>query len=67
MSGLVIAGNDNGSGHAAFLQQLAAELDIAQACNFVGEVRGEEKRAMLRGADAFVLTSHSEGIAGRRH
>ena len=29
---------------------------------FVGEVRGEDKRRLIAGADAFALASHSEGL-----
>jgi poly(glycerol-phosphate) alpha-glucosyltransferase len=59
---LVIAGDDAGSGYAGQMRALAAELGLEQRCRFIGEVRGAEKRAVLSGADAYALTSHSEGL-----
>lgn len=59
---LVIAGDDAGSGYAGQMRALAAELGLKGRCRFIGEVRGAEKRAVLSGADAYALTSHSEGL-----
>ncbi|QVL50075.1 MAG: glycosyltransferase [Thiocapsa sp.] len=59
---LVVAGDDAGSGYAGQMRALAAELGLDERCRFIGEVRGEEKRALLLGADAYALTSHSEGL-----
>jgi glycosyltransferase involved in cell wall biosynthesis len=59
---LAIAGGDGGSGYADELRRLAAGLSIADRCRFLGEVRGEDKRRVLAGADAFALASHSEGL-----
>lgn len=59
---LVIAGDDAGSGHGASLRRLAGALGLTGRCRFVGEVRGEDKRRLLREADLYVLPSHSEGL-----
>lgn len=59
---LVIAGHDSGSGYRAVMEQLALDFGIAQQCRFIGEVSGARKRRALAGADAFALTSHSEGL-----
>lgn len=59
---LVIAGDDGGSGYGMEMETLAKELGIYSRCRFIGEVRGEPKRAALLGADAFALISRSEGL-----
>lgn len=59
---LVVAGHDAGSGYRAEMQGLAHELGLDARCRFIGEVAGERKRDVLAGADAFALTSHSEGL-----
>ena len=59
---LVVAGDDAGSGYGREMRALAAALGLEARCRFIGEVRGEEKRAVLRGADAYALTSYSEGL-----
>lgn len=58
---LVIAGPDE-RGHRQELESLVSQLDLASLVRFVGPVRGPEKWALLASADAFVLTSHSEGF-----
>lgn len=55
---LVIAGWDDG-GYEQGLRAQAAGLD---AIEFVGPKFGQEKEALLRSADAFVLPSFSEGL-----
>jgi glycosyltransferase involved in cell wall biosynthesis len=59
---LIVAGDDAGSGYGNQMRALAVELGLNERCRFIGEVRGEEKRAVLRGADAYALISHSEGL-----
>lgn len=59
---LVVAGSDAGSGYGEQMRALAGELGLGERCRFIGEVRGAEKRAVLTGADAYVLASHSEGL-----
>jgi poly(glycerol-phosphate) alpha-glucosyltransferase len=59
---LVVAGGDAGSGYGERMRVLAGELGLGERCRFIGELRGEEKRAVLHGADAFALTSYSEGL-----
>ncbi|VFN04378.1 MAG: Glycosyltransferase involved in cell wall bisynthesis [Candidatus Kentron sp. G] len=59
---LVVAGNDAGSGYAEAMHTLAGSLGLGARCVFVGEVKGSGKREILLGADAFALTSHSEGL-----
>jgi poly(glycerol-phosphate) alpha-glucosyltransferase len=58
---LVVAGWDQG-GHQAELEALAAAKGLNRRVHFVGPVFGEEKRASLAAADAFVLPSLSEGL-----
>lgn len=72
---LVIAGWDQG-GHEEVLKLLASELDLTWAdarssdensiadasILFSGPAFGDEKEALLRGADAFFLPSFSEGL-----
>lgn len=59
---LVVAGDDSGSGYATEMKRLATALGIAARCRFIGEVSGTHKRRVLAGADAFALSSHSEGL-----
>jgi poly(glycerol-phosphate) alpha-glucosyltransferase len=59
---LIVAGGDAGSGYLDKMKELASELGILTRCRFLGEVAGETKRQILSGADAFALTSHSEGL-----
>lgn len=59
---LVIAGSDAGSGYLNEMRRLAIELDIADQCRFIGEVRGAVKIRTLLGADAYALVSRSEGL-----
>ncbi len=59
---LVVAGSDAGSGYGEQMRALAGELGLGERCRFIGEVRGAEKRAVLTGADAYALASHSEGL-----
>lgn len=59
---LVVAGSDAGAGYLAAMQALAGELGLGDQIRFLGEVRGEQKQRILAGADAFALTSHSEGL-----
>jgi poly(glycerol-phosphate) alpha-glucosyltransferase len=69
---LVVAGWDQG-GHEGELRTLCAEMGLAMADGegrmvdggdvvFRGPVFGMEKEGLLRGADAFVLPSFSEGL-----
>jgi poly(glycerol-phosphate) alpha-glucosyltransferase len=57
---LVVAGHDAGSGYAGELKRIAAESGVRPV--FLGEVAGTRKFDVLLGADAFALTSHSEGL-----
>lgn len=59
---LVIAGGDAGSGYRAAIESLIAELGVSSRCHLIGEVRGARKRGIIAGADAYALTSHSEGL-----
>lgn len=58
---LVLAGPDEG-GHQAELQRLVARQGVAERVLFTGNVEGEDKLALLAGADLFVLASHSENF-----
>jgi poly(glycerol-phosphate) alpha-glucosyltransferase len=59
---LVIAGGDAGSGYRSALESVAIAEGVAHRVVFVGEVMGDAKYDVLRGADAFALISHSEGL-----
>lgn len=59
---LVVAGDDAGSGYRARLEALARQLGTGDKCRFIGEVRDTKKYETFLGADAFALTSHSEGL-----
>jgi glycosyltransferase involved in cell wall biosynthesis len=59
---LIVAGHDSGSGYRAEVAQLALTHGVAPRTRFLGEVCGDRKFAILRGADVFVLSSHSEGL-----
>lgn len=58
---LLIAGWDDG-GHLAGLEQQAADLSIENSISFLGAQYGNEKEALLRSVDAFILPSFSEGL-----
>lgn len=58
---LLIAGWDDG-GHEAGLKQQANELGLGDSVQFIGAQFGNEKEALLRRVDAFVLPSFSEGL-----
>lgn len=57
---LLIAGRDNGE--EARLRALIACLGLKDRVALVGEVRGEEKIAFLKGADVFLFPSHTENF-----
>lgn len=57
---LVIAGLDE-RGHEAEMKSLAARLGLLRV-NFAGPVFGQEKAALYRGADLFVLPTHAENF-----
>lgn len=58
---LRIAGPDEG-GHLEEVMELADELGVAESMEYVGSVEGERKSAVYRGADLFVLPTHSENF-----
>jgi glycosyltransferase involved in cell wall biosynthesis len=58
---LAVAGWDQ-NGHQAELEALVEARGLARRVHFVGPMFGEEKRASLAAADAFVLPSFSEGL-----
>lgn len=59
---LIIAGGDAGSGYGETIRGIARDLGLDRRCLFLGEVGGDHKRKLFAGADAFILTSHSEGL-----
>lgn len=58
---LQVAGWDDG-GHLPALKKKVSELGLDGSVEFTGPTFGEEKRAILRGASAFILPSFSEGL-----
>ncbi|MGF1484554.1 MAG: glycosyltransferase [Opitutales bacterium] len=59
---LILAGPDEG-GHRAELEQIIGEETLEAVVRFPGTVTGDEKIALLKSADCFALTSHSEGFS----
>lgn len=57
---LLIGGSDSGSQRQ--LERLIEDLQLGGRVVLVGEVRGEDKIAFLKGADLFLLPSHSENF-----
>ena len=58
---LLIAGWDDG-GFEPEIRKLAGALELGDSIEFVGPKYGKEKEQLLRGVDAFVLPSFSEGL-----
>jgi len=58
---LVIAGWDEG-GHERELQELTQQAGAQGSVLFIGPKFGEEKAALYRSCDAFILPSFSEGL-----
>lgn len=58
---LVIAGPDEG-GHRAEIETVVRERGLSSDVELVGEVGAEAKAAWFRGADLFILPSHSESF-----
>ena len=56
-----IAGWDQ-LGHTDFLKDRCKQLELDDFVDFIGPVLGKEKETELCGADAYVLTSFSEGL-----
>lgn len=57
---LLVAGGDEGERDR--LLALIRELDMEQRVHLVGELKGEDKIAFLKGADLFFFPSHSENF-----
>lgn len=57
---LVCAGREDAQGDQARIARLSGELGLNNAVSFVGNVYGEDKVRLLRGADVFVLPSYAE-------
>jgi glycosyltransferase involved in cell wall biosynthesis len=58
---LVLAGPDEG-GHRQELEQLIAAAGLADAIEFAGPVRGDEKDRLFAKSQLFILPSHSESF-----
>lgn len=57
---LLIAGGDDGESEP--LKRQIAELGLADRVALVGEVKGDDKVAFLKGADLFLFPSHGENF-----
>lgn len=57
---LLIAGGDDGE--RAKLMQLIDQLDLGHCVALIGELKGEDKIAFMKGADLFLFPSHSENF-----
>lgn len=51
-----------GDGYPERYEALARELDIAEHCEFLGWITGEEKEALFRRAGVYCLPSKNEGM-----
>jgi poly(glycerol-phosphate) alpha-glucosyltransferase len=58
---LMIAGWDQG-GYERELKKLASDYELTASVSFPGPLFGQEKEAVYRGCDAFILPSLSEGL-----
>ena len=59
---LLIAGDDAGTGYRSTVEKLIRDSGVAHKVRLLGEVRGDRKFEVMRGADVFVLPSYSEGL-----
>ncbi len=59
---LWVAGSEERNGDISRARTRVEELHLEGVCQFVGDVRGEEKRRLLTEADLFVLPSYHEGL-----
>lgn len=59
---IVIAGSDGGSGYRETIETRCRKKNVERMFTFVGELSGEKKWNALLAADAFVLSSYSEGL-----
>ena len=59
---LLIAGHDAGTGYEQQVRAMLAACGAEQKARFLGEIRDDRKFQVLRGVDAFALTSYSEGL-----
>jgi glycosyltransferase involved in cell wall biosynthesis len=60
---LVIAGPEGETGYREYLERCAREVGCADRVVFTGPVYRDEKKALLRDADIFVLASRYENFA----
>ncbi|MCJ7503503.1 MAG: glycosyltransferase family 4 protein, partial [Acidobacteriia bacterium] len=58
---LIFIGGDRGTGALNRVQALARSLDLAECCQFLGPVYGEQKDQIVVDSDIFVLPSYAEG------
>jgi len=59
---LLVAGSDCGTGYLSEVEALTRELGLVDKVSFLGELHGEQKELCFANADAFALTSRSEGL-----
>jgi glycosyltransferase involved in cell wall biosynthesis len=59
---LVIAGPDE-DGYRSVVEKMIRDLEVTSATTLIGTVTGYNKRDLLKGADLFILPSHSEGFS----
>jgi glycosyltransferase involved in cell wall biosynthesis len=59
---LLIAGHDAGTGYEHEVRTMLAACGVVHKARFLGELHGDRKFQVLRGVDAFALTSYSEGL-----
>ena len=59
---LLIAGHDAGTGYELEVRAMLAACGAEKKARFLGEIRDDRKFQVLRGVDAFALTSYSEGL-----
>jgi glycosyltransferase involved in cell wall biosynthesis len=59
---LAIAGHDAGTGYRREVERSLDAANAGQRVRFLGELRGDRKFQVFRGADLYVLPSYSEGL-----
>jgi len=59
---IVVAGGDAGSKYLDTIKAQCREKGLGDRFVFLGELKGEDKHAVLSAADAFILPSYSEGL-----
>jgi glycosyltransferase involved in cell wall biosynthesis len=63
MTPQVLIAGDGDPGYRALLMNLVSDLELDDRVHFLGHVSGQQKQALLQGADLLALTSYAENFA----